>query len=168
MGAGTTTERLLRQMNERDQLGVNILLAPDINEGFLMLESGRVAALMQEDIGLYAVGARVRDPARWTVVGDALQPEGYGCMLRKGDAQFKKLVDDTILEMMRNGELRALYEKYFNAPLNLRNVSLRCASAAPHKKVERVGNSLYTHHTLRTTVGRVYNPPPSPHPSTQP
>ena len=121
VGAGTTTERLLRQMNERDQLGVNILLAPDINEGFLMLESGRVAALMQEDIGLYAVGARVRDPARWTVVGDALQPEGYGCMLRKGDAQFKKLVDDTILEMMRNGELRALYEKYFNAPLNLRN-----------------------------------------------
>lgn len=121
VGAGTTTERLLRQMNERDQLGVNILLAPDINEGFLMLESGRVAALMQEDIGLYAVGARVRDPARWTVVGDALQPEGYGCMLRKGDAQFKKLVDDTILEMMRNGELRALYDKYFNAPLNLRN-----------------------------------------------
>ncbi|MGE0333468.1 MAG: transporter substrate-binding domain-containing protein [Ramlibacter sp.] len=120
VGAGTTTERLLRQMNEQQQLGANVLLAPDINEGFLMLESGRAGALMQDAVGLYAVGARLRNPDQWKVVGDALEPEAYGCMLRKGDTRFKALVDDTIVGMMKSGEMRKLYDKYFNAPLKLR------------------------------------------------
>lgn len=121
VGAGTTTERLLRQMNDKQQLGANILLAPDVNEGFLMLESGRAGALMQDAVGLYAVGARVRDPAQWKVVADALEPEAYGCMLRKGDMQFKALVDQTIVGMMQSGEMRKLYDKYFNSPLKLRS-----------------------------------------------
>lgn len=121
VGAGTTTERLLRQMNEQQQLGANILLAPDINEGFLMLESGRAGALMQDAVGLYAVGARLKNPEQWKVVADALEPEAYGCMLRKGDAAFKKLVDQVIVDMMKSGELRKLYAKYFTSPLRLRN-----------------------------------------------
>ena len=121
VGAGTTTERLLRQMNEQQQLGANILLAPDINEGFLMLESGRAGALMQDAVGLYAVGARVKNPGQWKVVGDALEPEAYGCMLRKGDTAFKKLVDQTIVDMMKSGELRTIYARYFTSPLKLRN-----------------------------------------------
>lgn len=121
VGAGTTTERLLRQMNDQQQLGANVLLAPDINEGFLMLESGRAGALMQDAVGLYAVGARLRNPDQWKVVADALEPEAYGCMMRKGDAAFKALVDQTIVGMMKSGELRQLYDKYFNAPLKLRN-----------------------------------------------
>jgi glutamate/aspartate transport system substrate-binding protein len=121
VGAGTTTERLLRQMNEQQQLGANILLAPDINEGFLMLESGRAGALMQDAVGLYAVGARLKNPEQWKVVGDALEPEAYGCMLRKGDVAFKKLVDQVIVDMMKSGELRTLYGKYFTSPLKLRN-----------------------------------------------
>jgi len=120
VGAGTTTERLLRQMNEQQQLGAVVMLAPDINEGFLMLESGRAAALMQDAVGLYAVGARLRNPDQWQVVADALEPEVYGCMMRKGDAAFKQLVDQTIVGMMKSGEMRQLYDKYFNAPLKLR------------------------------------------------
>ena len=120
VGAGTTTERLLRQMNEQQQLGANVLLAPDINEGFLMLESGRAGALMQDAVGLYAVGARLRSPDQWKIVADALEPEAYGCMLRKGDAAFKSLVDQVIVGMMRSGELRQIYDRYFTQPLRLR------------------------------------------------
>ena len=45
------------------------------------------------------------------------QKEAYGCMLRKGDAAFKKLVDGVITGMMRSGEFASLYEKYFLKPI---------------------------------------------------
>lgn len=121
VGAGTTTERLLRQLNEKNQLKINIVLAPDISEGSMSLESGRADAFMQDDIGLFASAVRARNPDKWKVVGEPLEREAYGCMLRKGDAPFKKLVDDVITGMMKNGEMASLYDKYFNKPLQVRN-----------------------------------------------
>ncbi len=121
VGAGTTTERLLRQLNEREKLGINIIMAPDINEGSMSVESGRAEAFVADDTGLFSSAARARNPSRWKVVGEPLEREAYGCMLRKGDAQFKKLVDDVIVGMMKSGEMHALYDKYFTKPLNVRN-----------------------------------------------
>jgi len=121
VGAGTTTERLLRQVNEREKLGINIIMAPDINEGSMSVESGRADAFVADDSGLFSSAARARNPAKWKIVGEPLEREAYGCMLRKGDEQFKKLVDDLIVDMMKRGEMTALYEKYFTQPLNVRN-----------------------------------------------
>lgn len=121
VGAGTTTERLLRQLNERDKLGMQIIMAPDINEAAMSVDSGRAEAYVADDTGLFSSAARARNPSKWKVVGEPLEREAYGCMLRKGDAPFKKLVDDVIVGMMKSGEMNALYEKYFTKPLNVRN-----------------------------------------------
>lgn len=121
VGAGTTTERLLRQLNEKSELKISIILAPDINEGSMTLESGRAEAFMEDDIGLFSSAARARHPDKWKVVAEPMEREAYGCMLRKGDVQFKKLVDDVIVSMMKSGEMASLYDKYFNKPLNVRN-----------------------------------------------
>ncbi|MBB1600998.1 transporter substrate-binding domain-containing protein [Variovorax sp. UMC13] len=121
VGAGTTNERVLRQLNEKENLGINIVLAPDVNEGSMSVESGRAVAYVLDDIGLFASAARARNPAKWKIVGEPLGREAYGCMMRKGDAEFKQFVDGVIVGMMKNGEMAALYEKYFNRPLNVRN-----------------------------------------------
>ncbi len=42
--AGTTSERLLKQMNADQKMGMNIISAKDHGESFLMLESGRAVA----------------------------------------------------------------------------------------------------------------------------
>lgn len=117
VSAGTTSERLLRKLNEEKKWGINILLAKDINENFLTVETGRAAAAMQDDIILYSNIARARKPGDWEVVGVPQQKEAYGCMLRKGDAAFKKIVDDVVAGMMRSGEMTKLYEKYFLKPI---------------------------------------------------
>lgn len=119
--AGTTNERLLRQLNEKSELDLKIVLTPDVNEGSMSVESGRAVALVMDDIALFASAARARNPAKWKITGEPLGKEAYGCMMRKGDAQFKKLVDGVILDMMKSGEMAVLYEKYFNKPLNVRN-----------------------------------------------
>ena len=92
--------------------GLHVRLA-----GALLVETGRAAAAMQDDIILYSNIARARKPADWEVVGIPMQKEAYGCMLRKGDVAFKKLVDEVIAGMMRSGEMTKLYDKYFLNPI---------------------------------------------------
>ena len=61
---------------------------------------------------------------RWEVVGDSLQVEPYACMVRKGDAKFKALVDGVITGMMKSGEFEKLYAKWFTSPIPPRNQSI--------------------------------------------
>ena len=109
--------RLLRQLNEKNKWGINIILAKDINENFLTVETGRAVAAMQDDVILYGNIARARNPADWDVVGIPQQKEAYACMLRKGDEAFKKLVDGVIVGMMKSGDFEKLYGKYFLSPI---------------------------------------------------
>ncbi|HEY8877703.1 MAG TPA: transporter substrate-binding domain-containing protein, partial [Roseateles sp.] len=53
-----------------------------------------------------------------------LQVEPYAIMLRKDDPAFKKLVDDTLGAMMKNGEFEALYKKWFLSPIPPRGINL--------------------------------------------
>lgn len=120
VSAGTTSERLIRQLNEKNGWGINIVLAKDINENFLVVETGRAQAAMQDDIILYSNIARARDPQKWEVVGVAQAQEAYGCMMRKDDPQFKGLVDDVIAKMMKSGEMEKLYTKYFLSKIDVK------------------------------------------------
>ena len=113
VSAGTTSERIIRQLNEKRGLGINLILAKDINENFLTLETGRAVASMGDDIILFSNIARSKQPSLWEVVGIPEAREAYGCMLRKDDAQFKVLVDNVIATMMKSGEMNTLYTKYF-------------------------------------------------------
>ena len=57
-------------------------------------------------------------------VADALQVEPYACMLPKGDAAFKKIVDGVIGGMMKSGEFTKLYDKWFLQPIPPKNQAL--------------------------------------------
>ncbi|HCZ13130.1 MAG TPA: amino acid ABC transporter substrate-binding protein, partial [Candidatus Accumulibacter sp.] len=47
--AGTTSERLLRKMNEDKKMNMSIISAKDHGEAFLTLETGRAVAFMMDD-----------------------------------------------------------------------------------------------------------------------
>jgi glutamate/aspartate transport system substrate-binding protein len=120
VSAGTTAERLLRKLIDDRKLNVNIVLGKDIDNTFMTMDTGRADAAMMDDMVLYSLVARSPDPKKWNVVGDVLQPEAYGCMLRKGDIEFKTLVDGVIAGMMSSGEMTKLYNKYFSSPIKVR------------------------------------------------
>jgi glutamate/aspartate transport system substrate-binding protein len=122
--AGTTSERLLRQMNEEKNMKMNIISAKDHGESFLTLQSGRAVAFMMDDALLYGERAKARRPSDWVVVGTPQSREAYGCMLRKDDPQFKKLVDDTIAKLEKSGEAAKLYAKWFTKPIPPKHLNL--------------------------------------------
>ncbi|MCV0378343.1 transporter substrate-binding domain-containing protein [Nitratireductor sp.] len=120
VNAGTTAEKLLRRMNSDEGWGANILLSKEASQGFMMVETGRADAAMMDDTGLFGLIARSKEPERWEVTGDFLRKEAYGCMLRKDDAGFKAIVDETIAGMMASGEMEELQKKYFQETIAVR------------------------------------------------
>ena len=122
--AGTTSERLLKAMNAEKQMGMNIISAKDHGESFLMLESGRAVAFMMDDALLYGEMAKAKNPANWVVTGKPQSFEIYGCMMRKDDPAFKKVVDDAIKATFKSGEVNKIYSKWFMSPVPPKGLNL--------------------------------------------
>jgi len=122
--AGTTSERLIRKMNEDKKMGMNIISARDHGESFLTLQSGRAVAFMVDDALLVGEMAKARKPDDWHIVGTPQSREAYGCMLRRDDPRFKKVVDAAIARAMTSGEAERLFRKWFQSPIPPRGVNL--------------------------------------------
>jgi glutamate/aspartate transport system substrate-binding protein len=122
--AGTTSERLLRKYNEEKQAGMSIISAKDHGESFLTLETGRAVAFMMDDALLYGEKAKAKKPDEWVVVGKAMSEEAYGCMMRKDDPGFKKVVDAAITKAMTSGEAAKIYAKWFQTAIPPKGLNL--------------------------------------------
>ena len=138
--AGTTSERLIRKMNEERKLGMNIISAKDHGEAFLTLETGRAAAFMMDDALLYGEMAKARKPADWVVVGTPQSYEAYGCMMRKDDPGFKKLVDAALAKTMVSGEAEAIYKKWFTQPIPPKGLNLNFPLSEQMQKLYKAPN----------------------------
>jgi ABC-type amino acid transport substrate-binding protein len=122
--AGSTNEKVIQKYAADHQLDIQVMPAKDYSEAFQLVEHDRAAALALDDVLLYGLRANAKDPALFDVVADPLQVEPYGCMVRKDDVEFKKLVDSTIARMMRSGEFTRLYAKWFESPIPAKGVIL--------------------------------------------
>lgn len=124
VNAGSTSERLLRKLNDDRKLDINIISSKDQAQSFLTLESGRAAAFMNDDALVYGDRAKSKNPSDWVVVGKPQSREVYGCMLRKDDPQFKKLADTVIAGLMQDGTINGIYTKWFTQPVPPKGLSL--------------------------------------------
>ncbi len=122
--AGTTSERWLRKMNVEKKMHMRIISAKDHGESFLTVQTGRAQAFMLDDVLLYGELAKAKRPADWIVTGTPPAHEAYGCMLRKGDGAFKKLVDAAIAGAETSGAAEALYRKWFLSPIPPKGLNL--------------------------------------------
>jgi ABC-type amino acid transport substrate-binding protein len=120
---GTTAERILRKMNEDKKMKMRIISAADHGEGRMTLETGRAVAYMMDDVLLVGTKLLMKHPSNWVIVGTPQSNEPYAFMLRKGDPEFKKLVDDTLSDVMKSGEITAIYDKWFIQPVPPKQVS---------------------------------------------
>lgn len=122
--AGTTSERLLRKMNEDKQMKMSVISAKDHGESFLTLETGRAVGFMMDDALLFGEMAKAKKASDWAVVGTPQSYEAYGCMLRKDDPAFKKLVDAALNKAMTSGEAEKIYTKWFQQPIPPKGLNL--------------------------------------------
>ena len=141
-GKTTTSERILRRMNLEKHMNMQIISARDYGEGRAILESGRAAAYMMDDVLLSGTRSLTAHPSDWVIVGMPQSWEAYAFMLRNGDPAFRQLVNDAMGALMKSGEINALYTKWFEQPVPPKGVNfhfpmsdtLRALYAAPNDR----------------------------------
>ena len=132
--AGTSNIRWVTGANQEQNLGLNIIPAKDHAEAMLTVERGRAAAFFMDDILLAGLVATSRNPGDWVISKDAYTVEPYAIMQPKDDPEFKKLVDETIIGLMKDGSLEKLYTKWFESPIPPKNVNLNWPVSEQLKK----------------------------------
>ena len=123
--AGTSNIKQLTELNASRNLGMNILSAKDHAEGFLMVDTGRAAAFVMDDILLASLVAGSKAPDDYVISKDAFsKPEPYGIMLRKDDPTFKKVVDAATAAVYTGGEGQKIYDKWFTQKIPPKGLNL--------------------------------------------
>jgi glutamate/aspartate transport system substrate-binding protein len=114
---------------------MNIISANGHPEAFQMVETGRAAAFVMDDILLYSLQASSRNPKDFEISDVSLSLQPYGPMMRKGDDEFKKAVDEAIGEIFKSGEIDKLYHKWFEEPVPPKGINLNVPMSAELKKI---------------------------------
>ena len=133
--AGTTNIKQITELNAQKNLGASILSANGHSESFLMVETGRAAAFVMDDILLYSLVATSKTPGDYAISADALSVEPYGIMVRKDDVAFKKVVDAAMVNTYKSGAINGIYSKWFLGPVPPKGINLNVPMGEAFKKV---------------------------------
>ena len=133
--AGTTDINAVNKLNTERNFGMNVLAAKDHAEAFLMVETGRAAAFLMDDILLSGLVANSKDPSEFHISSQSLGLEPYSIMFRKDDPQFKKLVDDTMSKLYTSGGIMKIYDKWFMNPIPPKGINLNTPVGEALKRV---------------------------------
>jgi glutamate/aspartate transport system substrate-binding protein len=120
---GTTSEKMIKQMNDERLLKLTILETKDHNDSFKAIEDGKAVAFPMDDVLLYGLISKSKTPDAFAVVGKYLSVEPYAIMMRKDEPQLERVVDRALVDLFQSGEIRRLYNKWFSTreltvPLN--------------------------------------------------
>ena len=133
--AGTTNERFLKSYNAEHKANMFVISAKDHGEAFKMLETGRAVAFYMDDALLYGERAKAKDPHHWAVVGKEQSREIYSCMVRKDDPQFLAVVNETLGDLYRSGEINGIYQRWFEQPIPPKGLNLGFPMTAELKAI---------------------------------
>ena len=106
---GSTNARIIRERVPKAQLRE----FPDQPAAFQALAQGQVDAYTNDGIQLAGLKAKAPNPGAWDIVGEFYSYEPYGMALRKGDSDFRAVVNNGLMEGIDSGRFFEIYEKWF-------------------------------------------------------
>jgi len=106
---GSTNAKIIRERVPTAQLRE----FPDQPSGFQALAQGLVDTYTNDGIQLAGLRAKAASPGDWDLVGDFYSYEPYGMAMRKGDSDFRAVVNNGLMEGIDSGKFFEIYEKWF-------------------------------------------------------
>ena len=106
---GSTNAKIVRERVPTAQLRE----FPDQPAAFQALAQGQVDAYTNDGIQLAGLKAKAPNPRDWEIVGDFYSYEPYGMALRKGDSDFRAIVNSGLMEGIDSGKFFEIYDKWF-------------------------------------------------------
>ncbi len=109
---GTTNEKIIKAIDAAEHLGIDFLDTEDQPRGWLALQSGRVDAYVTDSIVEHGLVAKSGHPDQYTVAGRLLSFDPYSVVVRRNDDAFRLVGVRVMAEMIRSGQMQALYDKW--------------------------------------------------------
>ncbi len=122
--AGSTQFKQIDQANRDRLMNIKVMEVADNAKAMAMVANGQADGFAMDDVQLFGLIAESPDPKKYKVVGKFLTIEPLAIMLSKDDAAFKKVVDDEMRHLIRDGEGETLYDKWFMKPIPPKGVSM--------------------------------------------
>jgi len=126
---GTTSVQTLRKNERANGIDFKEVYGKDHADSFLLLESGRADAFVMDGSILAGNIANAKNPADFKLAGEVLSVEPIAIMMRKDDPAVKKLADDTLIGLMKSGEIVKIYDKWFMQPIPPKNARVGLAAS---------------------------------------
>lgn len=120
LALGTTNEKAVKATAKEKGLDIKYHMVKDHPQGWLALETGRADAYATDDVLLYGLISKSKNPNQYEVVGRFLSYDPYGIMVRRDDSAMRLLGTTVIADLMRSGEIFKIYDQWFNpGPTNI-------------------------------------------------
>jgi glutamate/aspartate transport system substrate-binding protein len=111
--AGTTTESSLRNALKKDFIEAELVLVKEHLEALNALDQGKVDAYAADQTVLIGLALAVKDKLQLALSDRNFSFEPYGLTLRRNDADFRQIVDQTLARIYRTGQIGAIYDRWF-------------------------------------------------------
>jgi ABC-type amino acid transport substrate-binding protein len=121
---GTTPLKAVIKANLERLLRINVIEAPEHAKAMEMVAKGEADGFVMDDVLLYGLIAGQPEPGKFKVVGKLLTIEPLAIMLPKGDAGFKRAIDEEMKRLIRSNEAVAVYERWFLQPIPPKGTAL--------------------------------------------
>jgi glutamate/aspartate transport system substrate-binding protein len=114
LSQGTTNEKAIKRIMKEKGIKIKIVPVKDHPQAWLALESGRVDAYATDDVLLYGLISKSKNPDQFQVTGRFLSYDPYGLMVPRNDSTYRRLGTVLLADLMRSGEMQKIYDKWFN------------------------------------------------------
>ncbi len=120
LAQGTTNEKAIKRIMKTMGIKIKIVNVKDHPQGWLALTSGRVDAYATDDVLLYGLVSKSKNPDQFQVTGRFLSYDPYGLMVPRNDSTYRRIGTVLLADLMRSGEMLDIYNKWFNpGPTNI-------------------------------------------------
>ncbi len=114
LSQGTTNEKAVKRIMKEKGIKIKIVNVKDHPQAWLALTSGRVDAYATDDVLLYGLISKSKNPGQFQVTGRFISYDPYGLMVPRNDSTYQRLGTVLLADLMRSGEMQKIYDKWFN------------------------------------------------------
>ena len=114
LSLGTTNEKAIKRVAKANGIKIKTIMVKDHPQGWLTVETGRADAYASDDVLLYGLISKSKDPSKFQVTGRFLSYDPYGIMVPRNDSTYRRIGTVVLADLMRSGEILKIYDKWFN------------------------------------------------------
>lgn len=123
--AGGLALSVVQQISAEKKLNISALPADSAASSFLLVKTGRAAAMSNDDGLTYALVATSGNPEDYVIGTKALLAAPYGIVQPKDDPRFKHEVDSAVFDLIKSKQIYTLYDKWFTSPIPPSGINLK-------------------------------------------